>query len=57
METLTAIPFIVCIIGIIVWAVSAKRAVPDAFWAEVGRIMFAFGLLISLATVAGKSLL
>lgn len=44
------IPLLVCIIGALAYAISANGKVQ-----EMGRIAFAFGLLVFLFEIAGRS--
>lgn len=48
------IPLIVCIIGLAVWFIGHR--IPDAFVSELGRICFAFGLLVTLLSVAATKM-
>lgn len=48
------IPLIVCIVGLVIYFIGYR--IPDAFVSEVGRIMFAFGLLVTLFGVVGSKL-
>lgn len=45
---------LVCVIGLILWLLFAKTKLSDPWVAEVGRIMFAFGLLVWLLSTQGK---
>lgn len=45
------LPLLVCIIGLVIYALTT-----NAKASELGRIMFAFGLLVSLFQVAGEVL-
>jgi Na+/phosphate symporter len=49
MTVIAMVPLLVCIIGLIVYALSSNSKV-----AELGRISFAFGLLVTLLVFATK---
>jgi len=46
---IAVIPFVVCIVGLLMWALASNALVKDA-----GRIMFAAGLLVTLFVFAAK---
>ena len=48
------LPVLVCLLGLVLWLVASAPAT-KATAADVGRIMFAFGLLVSLMVLAGKT--
>lgn len=39
---------IICIVGLIIWFIATRAQTASAFFAEVGRICFAVGLLAAL---------
>lgn len=50
-----SIPFLVCVIGLILWLIFAKTKLSDPWVAEVGRISFFAGLLVTpLRVDSGK---
>lgn len=48
------IPLIVCVLGFVIYFIGYR--IPDAFVSEVGRILFAFGLLVTLLGAAATKL-
>ncbi len=46
------IPALVMLAGLLLWYVMSKRQGGGGIWTEVGRIMFAFGLLVTLLTLS-----
>jgi len=42
------IPFIVCVFGLLIWAVSSRSTPANPILVEGGKIAFAFGLLVTL---------
>lgn len=49
-------PFAVCLAGLVLWLIFSKTTLADAWVAEVGRICFWVGLLVTLLGASGKSL-
>lgn len=49
-----SIPLLICILGLTLWLIFAKTKLSDPWVAEVGRIMFACGLLVTLFAMSGK---
>jgi hypothetical protein len=45
------IPLVVCILGLLMWALAQNALVKEA-----GRIMFAFGLLVTLLLVGASKI-
>ena len=50
------LPLLICLIGLLLWLLFARTTRSDPWVAELGRIMFAIGLLWTLAPYAGKAL-
>lgn len=51
------IPLLICLIGLILYCITANfENLRNAWFADVGRLMFAFGLLAWLLLVGGRSL-
>lgn len=50
-----SIPFLVLVLGLILWAIFTKTKLADVWVAEVGRICFAIGLFWTLYTYVGKA--
>jgi hypothetical protein len=42
------LPCLVCILGLIVWAVGSKSEKPNEYVTEGGRIAYSYGLLVTL---------
>jgi hypothetical protein len=53
---LTTVPFIVMVVGLILYFIATHPKHANAFIAEVSRICFAFGLLVVLLNAGSKSL-
>jgi hypothetical protein len=53
-----SVPFLVCVIGALVWLVFSKwQKIADPWMAELGRLTFFAGLLVTLFSVQGKTVL
>ena len=50
------IALFVMLLGLVIWIIFSKTGAADGLMAEIGRIAFAFGLLVWLLGTAGKSL-
>jgi 1,4-dihydroxy-2-naphthoate octaprenyltransferase len=49
-----SIPFIICVIGLILWLIFSKTKLADPWVAEIGRLCFIIGLFWTVAPYAGK---